>query len=125
MQNHKNAVVIIIKDNLVLSVPRKSDTSTFGLIGGKIDPGETAKEAAIRECFEETGLQILDLDFIYSDGTTACFFVKSIAGTINTNELPPVFLTKQILISDKSPFSIYNANAFASLDSQNCITKFI
>ena len=45
-------------DNLVLGVSRKDDHNDWGLPGGKIDPGETALEAVIRETKEETNLDV-------------------------------------------------------------------
>ena len=42
----------------ILSISRRNDATKFGLIGGKVDPGESFKQAASREFFEETGLEL-------------------------------------------------------------------
>lgn len=64
MENEKafGASVLIIKDGLILAVARRKDPNDFGLPGGKVDPDESEKEAAARECFEETGLLIWNLE---------------------------------------------------------------
>ena len=49
-------VVILNPKGQVLAVSRKTDHNDFGLVGGKIDKGETPIEAIMRETFEETGL---------------------------------------------------------------------
>lgn len=43
----------------ILLVSRKDDSTSFGLPGGKIDPGETPQQAIVREVKEETGLDIV------------------------------------------------------------------
>lgn len=56
------AGVLIIDKGLVLAFQR--DTGDLGFPCGKIDPGETAAQAAVRECFEETGYTVRLLDYI-------------------------------------------------------------
>jgi 8-oxo-dGTP pyrophosphatase MutT (NUDIX family) len=59
-------VVIINNDGEVCLVSRKDDHDDFGLIGGKVDEGETLGQAAIRECKEETGIKITNLRLIFA-----------------------------------------------------------
>jgi ADP-ribose pyrophosphatase YjhB (NUDIX family) len=49
--------VWIENENGVL-LERRKDNGSWGLIGGAMELGETARETAIRECFEETGLHV-------------------------------------------------------------------
>jgi 8-oxo-dGTP pyrophosphatase MutT (NUDIX family) len=62
----KAAMVLIFNQGKILSVSRKHDHTLKGLAGGKVDEGETFKQAAIRECFEETGLTAFCLVPIFS-----------------------------------------------------------
>lgn len=52
------AIMLIVKDGLVLGVSRKHDPSKYGFCGGKVERGETPKNAAIRETYEETGIHV-------------------------------------------------------------------
>ena len=55
----KSACVILINpngDQSILAMTRKTDYHNIGFPGGKLEEGETPSEAAVRECFEETGL---------------------------------------------------------------------
>ena len=63
---NKAAMVLCFNQGKVLSVSRKNDHTKKGLAGGKVDPGETFMQAAIRECFEETGLEAFCLIPIFS-----------------------------------------------------------
>jgi ADP-ribose pyrophosphatase YjhB (NUDIX family) len=60
-------VVMDLEGRILLE--RRSDNGMWGLPGGAIEPGETIKQAAIREMEEETGLQIRisGLLGVYSD----------------------------------------------------------
>ena len=58
--------IIIIEDNKVLLVQEKKQ-SAYGLWnfpGGKLEPGETAEEAAYREIKEELGVEIINIKFV-------------------------------------------------------------
>ena len=48
----------LIDQNLRILLERRSDVGWWGITGGRIDPGETPLECAIREVNEETGLVI-------------------------------------------------------------------
>ena len=51
------AAVALVRDGHVLTV-RKRGTERFMLVGGKLEPGESPLEAALRETYEEVGLVI-------------------------------------------------------------------
>jgi 8-oxo-dGTP diphosphatase len=57
------AAVAFVRDNHVLAV-RKSGTHRFMLPGGKLESGESAYDAAVREVSEEIGLDIHDLELL-------------------------------------------------------------
>ncbi len=52
---------------LVQRAPHKSEPGKWGVPAGKLDPGETPGEAAVRELFEETGIraQVRSLGALY------------------------------------------------------------
>lgn len=54
------AAVAFVREGRVLTV-RKDGTSRFMLVGGKLEPGETARDAAVRETREEVGIEVSDL----------------------------------------------------------------
>jgi len=59
---------VIFEDGRVL-LQRRDDTGRWGLPGGGVEPGESVRQALIREVREETGLEIepLRLIGVYSD----------------------------------------------------------
>lgn len=59
-------ILLINEEGLILAASRKDNHSDFGLIGGKVDPGETPEQAAIRELKEETGLDVYDLQLVFA-----------------------------------------------------------
>jgi len=61
----------IIDENSRILLERRSDVGWWGITGGRIEPGETPLECAVRELNEETGLLIsqdsISLLGIYGD----------------------------------------------------------
>lgn len=53
------AIAILLRDDKFLMVQRGKDPGRgfWGFPGGHVETGETAKEAAVRELFEETGIR--------------------------------------------------------------------
>lgn len=58
-------VMLIIRNGLILGVSRRNDRTKFGLPGGKAEKGESPFLAAIRETFEETGINVNKCNFLY------------------------------------------------------------
>ncbi len=52
------ASALIFDDDDRVLLQRRGDTGKWFIIGGGIDPGETAAQAAVREAHEETGLVV-------------------------------------------------------------------
>lgn len=69
----KTGVGVVVRDdrNFIL-LEKRSDCGLWGLLGGKIDPGESATQAAIREVREESGfeIEIIGLVGVYSQVAT-------------------------------------------------------
>jgi 8-oxo-dGTP diphosphatase len=77
------AFVVVERDGqiAVVRVTFRSGGSRLDLPGGGIDPGETAAQAAVRECGEEAGLRVsVDEPFARADH----FFVNDDNETNNT-----------------------------------------
>jgi ADP-ribose pyrophosphatase YjhB (NUDIX family) len=64
-------VVAIIEHDGALLVERRSDTGTWGLLGGGLEANETLVEAVAREVREESGLEVRSTEFFgtFSDPT--------------------------------------------------------
>ena len=122
------AVVIIVKDGLVLGISRRNNPNKFGLIGGKVSKGETAMEAAVRETEEETGLMIGNVFYVYSrmeprgspdgeDFYSHCFFTTEFVGELRESDeghlrwMTPAELSE----GELAAFGDYNSNAFRYL----------
>ena len=62
--------LVLYKENQLL-LEERVDCKNWGLIGGRVEVGESIEDAAVRECFEETSIKIkkekLKLLGIYSD----------------------------------------------------------
>ncbi|MBK7894423.1 MAG: NUDIX domain-containing protein [Candidatus Promineifilaceae bacterium] len=85
------ATAVIIQDNKVLLVKRE-DFEVWALPGGGVDEGESLAETAVREAYEETGLQVEITHLIalyseigsWSDWHLASFAAKIVGGSLNS-----------------------------------------
>ncbi|CAB4196789.1 nucleoside triphosphate pyrophosphohydrolase [uncultured Caudovirales phage] len=114
------AVMLIIKDGLILSVSRRDDKTKFGLAGGKCESGESTKDAAIRETLEETGVNVTDCIHIYKryepssyqggQGFEAhCYYANTWSGMPSDSEEGVVtWLTAEELTGKSGAFPDYN-----------------
>lgn len=79
------AIAVLLRDDDVLIGQRGAGVALAGrweFPGGKIEPGETPAEAAVRECHEETGLDVRAVDpmdvvrHTYDHGTVELHFIQ-------------------------------------------------
>jgi ADP-ribose pyrophosphatase YjhB (NUDIX family) len=114
-------VVLINPEGLVLGVSRKNNHEDFGLPGGKMEPIDNGepKFTAIREAFEETGLQISNLRLVFAmhkDGYMGHCYLADYKGEINHNEPHAVkWVPFETLI--KGSFGKYNEMVCESLNN--------
>ena len=85
------ATAVIVQDNKVLLVKRE-DFEVWALPGGGVDEGESLAETAVREAYEETGLEIEITHLIglyseigsWSDWHLASFAARVIGGDLKS-----------------------------------------
>ena len=85
------ATAVIVQDNKVLLVKRE-DFEVWALPGGGVDEGESLAETAVREVYEETGLEIEITHLIglyseigsWSDWHLASFAARVIGGDLKS-----------------------------------------
>ena len=85
------ALVFIQQDGAILLVKQGYGKQYWSLPGGKMEPGESIDEAAIREVKEETGLDVRlrRVVGLYSkpseDGLAVCFEGEVLGGTLKAD----------------------------------------
>jgi 8-oxo-dGTP pyrophosphatase MutT (NUDIX family) len=116
----------------VLAVSRKGNPEDFGLPGGKIDPGETPEQAAVRELREETAVIATSIRPIFDDlsrvkngVSVPCrtFLVEEYTYDEGAATMPIAvesgtvvgWLTPARLSDPSCTFSVYNRALFRSL----------
>jgi 8-oxo-dGTP diphosphatase len=83
-------IIIELEDGGIVVIRRKNPPPGWAIPGGFIDYGESAEEAAVREAWEETSLQVqlIELLHVYSDPkrdprrhTISMVFIARASGT--------------------------------------------
>jgi ADP-ribose pyrophosphatase YjhB (NUDIX family) len=69
------ATIIVYNEKNEILLNWRTDTGTWGIPGGAMEPGENAEETARRELYEETGLEVEDLKLIDVLSGPEYFFV--------------------------------------------------
>jgi len=97
----KTATAIIpYPDGKILLIKRNTRPfiGYWGLPGGRMDPGETIEQTIVRECKEETGLDVAVVrtvgeyvergikDYVEYEYYPTCFVVKPVGGEIKRQE---------------------------------------
>jgi len=123
------AVVVIGDDGSILVTARHNDFTNFGLPGGKIEPGETARNAAIRECFEETGIQVTSLVPVYARRATTHYCVTYLVLEVapenhlkaGHKECTPLWINSASLFLESCHYRQYNTNLWTVLKKHGLI----
>lgn len=121
-------VVLINEEGYILGVSRKDDHNDFGLIGGKMDPedGGDPMVTAIRECKEETGLDVTNLRLIFAihkDGFMGFTYLADYSGKIEHNE-PHVVKWQPMEVLVNGRFGKYNKLVSESMNDMGIQYKY-
>ena len=68
------AVVLIVDEQNRLLLMKRSDSGSWGLPGGAVEPGEVVEDAARREAFEESGLKVGEMSLIGVFSGPECYY---------------------------------------------------
>ena len=109
--------LIFCESGNILGVSRKDNPEAFGLVGGKVDVGETPEEALIRETKEETGLDVINFKKVFerNDDDSKCFtYLCEVTGNIRTYEKG---IVKEVTWEElfNGPFGEYNMELYKKL----------
>jgi ADP-ribose pyrophosphatase YjhB (NUDIX family) len=119
-------IVLINEHNEVLGVSRKDNHNDFGLPGGKVDYCDrNLINAIIRETREETGLEIYNIELIYSahrDGHMGHTYIADHKGEISTDE-PHVVKWVPFTKLLEGKFGEWNGEVLKSLESMKISVK--
>ena len=121
-------IVIVNPEGLVCLVSRKHDHEDFGLIGGKADEGETPRQAAVRECTEETGIKITNLRLVFAmhrKGRMGFTYIADYSGEIDYDKEkePHVVKWAKMVDATKGSFAYWNKMVTESLKSMGVDLK--
>lgn len=117
------AVAIVIRDGKVLIGRRPEHVPLGGLWefpGGKVGPGESAADAAVRECLEETGVKVrvererMVVDHDYDYGNVRIHFFDAVPLEPDRQPASP-FRWVEIRALDRYAFPAANQRVVAQL----------
>lgn len=96
---------------------KRSDCGLWGLPGGRIEPGESVREAAVREVKEETGLniEITQLLGVYSEPDE--FRIVTFLDNGDVVQLVDIILEAKIISGELEPSSESEALQFFNPDA--------
>lgn len=84
----KAALAVVMKGGLLLAISRENDREDFGLLGGKLEPGEMWLTGLVREVHEETGLEVISAELVHEGESDDGHLVRSYRCLLNDYEAP-------------------------------------
>jgi len=126
----QGSTVILLRDDNRSEVflVFRSDYPLWGTTGGGIEAGETPKEAAIREAFEETGFQVEIINYmgLYKREDNRCIYESYLfEGRVLSGQFKPEFpgCKGRWFSIDKLPLSILDRTREKILDCRKSRLK--
>ncbi len=113
------ACVVIVRGDKFLCIASEKRGGALGLPGGKSRAGESARETATRECREETGLEAIQLEHLYSarvDGLMVTTFIGYARGDPVSSREGKVLWASRAQLLARSAFREHTAEWLASYD---------